>query len=536
MNEKIPNVSDLINEAKTEAGKPFPYALNKKNFLAYNAGVAVVGSHFGDEGKGKIVDIAIRDYKEKGFSVINVRGQGGGNAGHTVIDTLTEEEYHFHYLPSGGLVSDIILLGGGMLLDPIRIHDEMSVLPSQQRQKILVDERATLSTMLERLMDGYYESKKDGKNKVGTTGSGVGPTVAYRALRVDIRFAQAKACKNADELKELFIAIPDVPQEIWDSIATEFDGIDNYMQSLYTAVQELNVVNSSEIIRYTKLHGWAVVLEVSQAFGLDSIFGNGGHMVTSTHTTVAGAMADAGLGLNDLTEGVILIAKGYASKVGGGHFVTKFDQNNLYEFEIDNFIHDVNGECGVTTGRRRLLGWFDCVCVREAILRNGANHKLAINCMDTIGMIPGSMAKICIAYRHKETGEIAPNWPFFQDEYEPIYKELKVDWQIKHFNNVNENTLPDGLWEYLGNIAFYTGADIGYIGTGGGNKDIIVISDYGKQRIFEVVSRLWAEHLESKAEEADEELAKAQKKADEARTAAEDARSSYEILYGKSEL
>lgn len=481
------SVWEIIEQAKEEAKNPFYL-----NATSYEAGMAVVGAHFGDEGKGKLVDIAIRNYKEDGYSVINIRAQGGGNAGHTVVDVVTGNEYHFHYLPSGGLVSDIILLGGGMLLDPIEIHKEMRALPEEQQQKILVDERATLSTLLERGMDGYYESKKTGKNKVGTTKTGVGPTVAYRALRVDIRFAQAKACKNADELKKLFMNIPDVPQEVWDIIIEQHESIDAYMQLLYDAVQSLNVVNSSEIIRYTKNNRWAVVLEVSQGYGLDCIFGNSGHMVTSTHTTVTGAMADAGLGLNDLPDGVTLISKAYASKVGGGHFATAFELNNPSEAEVDKYIHDVNGECGVTTGRMRNLGWFDCVCVREAILRNGENHKLAINCMDTIGQIPGHKAKICIAYRHKVTGEIASNWPFFQEEYEPIYKELNVDWKIKHWTD--ERKLPDGVWEYLGNIAYYTGANIGYIGTGGSNKDIITISRYGQERIRRRVMKLMEEN------------------------------------------
>lgn len=525
------NVQELIKLAKEEAKKPFPYALlGHKENLAYEAGKAVVGAHFGDEGKGKLVDIIIREYKKKGYPVINIRGQGGGNAGHTVIDTLTNKEYDFHNLPSGGLISDIILIGGGMLPGPIEIRKEMAKLPEHQRQKVLVDERATLSTRLERLMDGYYESKKGEGNKVGTTGSGVGPTVAYRALRVDIRFAQAKACRCAHELKKLYMAIPDIPKEIWDNIAKEYGSVDDYMEQLYNAVQELNIVNSSEIIRYTKRHGWAVVLEVSQAFGLDCIYGNSGHMVTSTHTTVTGAMADAGLGLNDLPGGVILIAKGYSSKVGGGHFSTKFDCNDYNEFGLDNFIHEVNGECGVTTGRKRDLGWFDCVCVKEAILKNGSNHTLAINCMDTIGMLPGNKAKLCIAYRHKKTGEIAPDWPFFQEEYEPIYKEFEVNWDIKHFNSQSEKDLPDGLWEYLGNIAFYTGADIGYIGTGGGNEDIIVISDYGKECITKVVARLWAEYLEAEASEVEKNMNEVRKKFEDATDAAKDARRFFETI------
>ena len=472
----------------------------KPNYaLTYPYGIAIVGSHFGDCGKGKFVDFIIRILQKAGKRVINVRAQGGGNAGHTVVDELTKEEYHFHYLPSGGLVSDLILLGAGMLLDPLKILEEVDKLPDNQQAKILIDGRATFCTYLERLMDGIHEEQKakKGKAKIGTTGSGVGPAVSYRALRTHITFFDAQACKNADELLEKFYAIPGVPESVWKDIATEYGSVEAYVQKLYDAVQELNIVDSMPIIQKTKDEGWALVLEVSQAFCLDSVFGNCGKFVTSTHTTVAGALADAGLVPEDLTEGALLIAKGYASKVGSGPFMTKFGQliNGIHEkwIAMENliaqFIYNSNGERGVTTKRLRDLGWFDCVAVRAAIQRNGS-RKLAVNCMDTLGCIPGNTAKICISYRNKSTGGKTVFWPYFQNNFEPVYKEIPVDWDIKHFTSADETKLPDGVWEYLGNIAYYTGADICFIGTGGSAADVVEITDYGKTKIAAVMERL----------------------------------------------
>lgn len=474
------NLSDFVESA---------YKTTDPNYaLAYQFGVAVVGSHFGDCGKGKFVDYLIRKRKALGYRVINIRAQGGGNAGHTVIDEITKTEYHFHYLPSGGLVSDLIILGAGMLLDPLKILKEAEVLPEEQQAKILIDGRATFCTLIERRLDGYYEEQKlkKGTAKVGTTGSGVGPAVSYRALRTHIQFFDAQACKSADELLEKFLAIPEVPEFIWDDIAKEYGSVEAYVQKLYDAVQKLNIVESMPIIQKTKDEGWSLVLEVSQAFGLDCLFGNCGKFVTSTHTTAIGALADAGLVPEDLTGGALLISKAYASKVGAGHFMTKFDCAE-FEKRVADFIYKTNGECGVTTGRLRDLGWFDCVAVRAAIQRNGS-RKLAVNCMDTIGLIPGNLAKICIAYRHKVTAEETVFWPYFQQDYEPVYKEIQVDWDIKHFTD--EYQLPDGVWEYLGNIAYYTGADIKFIGTGGSNADVVVITDYGRAKIKEVKKRL----------------------------------------------
>ena len=445
--------------------------------LNYTEGVGVVGTHFGDEGKGKIVDIEIRRLKDEGRFVINIRTQGGGNAGHTVVDSLTNKEYHFHYLPSGGLVSDLILIGGGMLIDPIKLLKEIDELPKEQRCKVLVDGRATLCTLLERLMDGYYESckEKSGAARVGSTGSGVGPAVSYRALRCHIQFFKVKACKNATELGELFRKIPDIPVEVLNSIKTEYGSLEAYYNDIYNAVQKLTIVDSMPIIQATKNMGWAMVLEVSQAFGLDCIYGNEGNFVTSTHTTISGALADGGLLPGDVTK-CIGVCKAYASKVGGGPFVTAFEENVYQNSIIAKYIYKSNGEKGVTTGRLRNLGYFDTVAVRAAVQRNGC--ILAVNCMDTIGGVPFGEIKLCIAYQHKETGDITKFWPNMQHEYEPVYVTLPANWNIKHATR--EELVPYEAWQYLAYIEYYTGAHVGYIGTGGSNADIIAVTDFGR--------------------------------------------------------
>lgn len=475
------NMDNFITECNANAKSL--YALN------YEKGVAVVGAHFGDCGKGKFDDLIIRQYKKEGYKVINIRGQGGGNAGHTVVDAVTGRKYDFHYLPSGGLVSDIILLGAGMLLDPIRILKEAEKLPKNQRERILIDGRATFCTLLERKMDGYYESCKEkcGTAKIGSTGSGVGPAVSFRALRSHIQFFKAKACKNPDELKALFDKIPDIPEYIWEEIAKEYGSVQGYVNEIYEAIQNLNIVESMPIIQYTRDHGWACVLEVSQAFCLDNLFGNEGNFVTSTHTTVVGALADAGLTPADLTDGTVIVCKAYASKVGGGPFVTEFtyhlddepiaEKDAMQERLVADYIYEHNGEKGVTTGRLRKLGWIDCVAIKAAIQRNGSRN-LAVNCMDTIGMIPGGEAKICIAYRNKITGETTTFWPDMQSDYEPVYEKIPTNWDIKHQNL--ESMIPDDAWRFLAHIEHYSGAQIKFIGTGGSNEDVVRVSEYGR--------------------------------------------------------
>ncbi|MBQ3408160.1 MAG: adenylosuccinate synthetase [Clostridia bacterium] len=485
--EKKFDVTRFISECNSNANHT--YALN------YIKGCAVVGAHFGDEGKGKFDDLIIRKYKAKGFKVINVRGQGGGNAGHTVVDAATGKKYDFHYLPSGGLVSDLILLGAGMLLDPVRILKEAEKLPEEQRERILIDGRATFCTLIERKLDGYYESckEKSGSAKVGSTGSGVGPAVSLRALRVHIQFFKAKACKSAAELKAMFDKLPDIPEYIWDDIAAEYGSVQNYMETLYEAIQKLNIVESMPIIQRTRDLGWAVVLEVSQAFGLDCLFGNEGNFVTSTHTTVVGAMADAGITPADITDGTILVCKAYASKVGGGPFVTGFTYQSditsddedvrkhaITERLVAEYIYENNGEKGVTTGRLRNLGWIDAVAIKAAVQRNGS-RILAVNCMDTIGMIPGGKAKICIAYRNKYTGEATTFWPDMQSEFEPIYETIPTGWDIKHADS--ESNIPMEAWRFLAHVEYYSGAVVKFIGTGGSNTDFVALTAYGRSLI-----------------------------------------------------
>jgi len=297
-------------------------------------------------------------------------------------------------------------------------------------------------------------------------------------------------------LKALFDKLPDIPEHIFDEIGEEYGSFDKYVELLYDAIQKLNIVESMPIIQMTRDRGWAVVLEVSQAFGLDCLFGNEGNFVTSTHTTVVGALADAGLTPADLTDGTILVSKAYASKVGGGPFVTGFTyakdegsedvnaRNNAKEEQaIADYIYEHNGERGVTTGRVRNLGWFDCVAVKAAIQRNGS-RLLAINCMDTIGEIPGGVAKICVAYRNKYTGEVTTFWPDKQSEYEPIYEKIQTGWDISNVTSFED--IPYSVWRFIAHIEYYSGAFVKYIGTGGSNEDVVLIPSSERQFIDEI--------------------------------------------------
>lgn len=402
-----------FDPTKVHSFKPFP------------RGAAIFGGHFGDEGKGKQVDALSEQYKKEGYKLLSIRGQGSGNAGHTVV--VEDKKYDFHYLTSAGLTADIILLGPGMLIDPILVLEEAQKLPTVQRKKIMIAERSTIVTKLERLMDGWYESKrtKSGKSTIGTTGSGVGPGVGRRSTRTHVTFADALSCKDEIEFRELYLNDPTIPSGIKKSFSLV------YAKKIWNALHKLNIVNSNTIISNCRNEGnWAVLLEVSQAVCLDKLQGNGGHFVTPMSCTDIGGAAGAGLTLYDFPDGSTMMLKAYSSKVGGGPFITKFTEN---EESIGSLIDAIVGEHGVTTGRKRDLGWFDGPAVRNSILLTGC-QSIAVNCMDVVAELPKvtDSVKVCYAYQHKQTGEITYSWPYHLDQYKPLYVEMDIKYKTRN--------------------------------------------------------------------------------------------------------
>lgn len=394
------------------------------SFKPFSRGAAVFGGHFGDEGKGKQVDALAKEFKNDGFKILSIRGQGSGNAGHTVI--VEGVKYDFHYLTSAGLSADIMLLGPGMLIDPIRVLLETQKLPEEKRNIVMVSERATITCNLERAMDSWFESQRtsSGQKTIGTTGSGVGPGVGNRGNRVHLTFADALNCRDEFEFKDLYLKNPIWPDEV-KRILT-----DDYAKDLWSAIHKLNIVDSNQIISNCRQESnWALLLEVSQAVCLDNLFGNGGHFVTPMSCTDIGATAGAGLTMYDFPDGSTMMLKAYSSKVGGGPFITKFSEE---EQPIADLIDGIVGEHGVTTGRKRDLGWFDAPAVRYSIQHTGCK-TIAVNCLDVIAELPKvtNSVKVCYAYQHKFSGEVTYDWPYHLDQYKPLYIEMDIKYKTK---------------------------------------------------------------------------------------------------------
>ena len=409
------------HDERTQIGVDFTQI---HEFVPFKRGKAVFGAFFGDEGKGKQIDILAEEYKDQGLKILSIRGQGSGNAGHTVV--VDGKKYDFHYLTSAGLSADIMLLGAGMLIDPIRVLKEAEKLPEEKRGIIQIAERATVVTDLDRAMDAWCENKRlsTGQKAIGTTKSGVGPGTGNRGYRVHCTFADALSCENSQEFKQMVLKNLIFPEEVKELF------VDEYVEELWTAIHKLNVVSSERVIQKCRDEGdWAVLLEVSQAVCLDPLFGNGGHFTTSTPCTDIGGAVGAGLTMADFPDGSIMVAKAYGSKVGGGPYITKFSEE---EASIAELIDNIVGEHGVTTGRKRDLGWFDAPAIRHSIALTGA--EIAINCMDVIAELQSvtDHVKVCFAYINKKTGEVTYDWPYRLEDYEPLYVDMMIDGMEKN--------------------------------------------------------------------------------------------------------
>ena len=226
---------------------------------------------------------------------------------------------------------------------------------------------------------------------------------------------------------------------------------DKYAKELWEAIKKINIVSSEAVIENCRQEGkWACLLEVSQAVCLDPLFGNGGHFTTSTPCTNIGGAVGAGLTLRDFPDGSIMVLKAYGSKVGGGPFITKFSEE---EKMIGDFIYDMVGERGVTTGRKRELGWFDGPAVRHSISITGA-EKICINCMDVVAELSKvtDKIKICFAYKNIETGEITYDWPYNLSEWEPLYEEMTLEKKpkknVKNYIKLIEKVIGQKIYGY----------------------------------------------------------------------------------------
>lgn len=370
----------------------------------------VIGTQWGDEGKGKIIDILASRAE------VVVRSQGGNNAGHTVVSD--GQTYKLHLIPSGILYPNTLcLIGAGVVLDPKDFISELNSLHDKgiSTDNLRIDPRAHVVMPWHIALDGLSEAFRGGKD-IGTTKRGIGPTYMDKYERCGIRIYDLI---HPDLLKEKVIATGNLKNKIITEVygGKSFD-LDKVIEE-YTEYGKVlaSYVDDVSVLTYNaNKEGKTIMFEGAQATLLDIDFGTYPY-VTSSHPLSAGVCIGTGIGPKIITN-IIGVAKAYTTRVGKGPFPTELDD------QIGNTIRNKGGEFGTTTGRPRRTGWFDAVIVRHSVRVNGLDG-LAINKLDTLSGL-GDL-KVCVGYK-KSDGSVIKDFPPTLEglvDCEPVYETLE---------------------------------------------------------------------------------------------------------------
>lgn len=384
---------------------------------------------WGDEGKGKVVDVLTPRYD------VVARFQGGPNAGHTL--EFEGEKYVLRSIPSGIFQGGKInIIGNGVVLAPDLFMAEAKDLEKSGhplKERLYISKKAHLIMPTHRLLDAAYEAAK-GKNKVGTTGKGIGPTYTDKISRNGLRVGdifdnfEEKYAAHKARHEETLRALNYTDYDITEVEKTWMEGIE-YMR-------QFHIIDSEHVINKTLREGKSILCEGAQGTMLDVDFGSY-PFVTSSNTICAGACTGLGIGPNKVGE-VFGIMKAYCTRVGAGPFPTElFDETGAR-------IRDLGHEYGAVTGRERRCGWIDLVALRYAIMVNGVTQLImmksdVLDGFDTI--------KACTAYRHE--GTVTRDFPYdIENDIEPIYKELP-GWKTDMTKFTSEDQFPQAFKDYI---------------------------------------------------------------------------------------
>ena len=423
--------------------------------------IVVVGTQWGDEGKGKIVDFLSEE------ADVIVRFQGGHNAGHTlVIDGTT---YKLSILPSGIIREDkISIIGNGVVLNPWSLLDEIEKIKkfgiSITNKNLKISKSAPLILPIHSLIDNSRETQR-GNSKIGTTGRGIGPAyedkVARRAIRVsdleDPKLLKEKIYKIVDHhniwLKAMDAEIADA-EKIFIDLLNISNSILNYAEDTWVTLQKF------------KDQGKKILFEGAQGTMLDIDHGTY-PFVTSSSTVAGQAASGSGFGLTNLNS-ILGITKAYTTRVGSGPFPT--EQIN----EIGNNLGKLGNEFGTVTGRKRRCGWFDAVMVKQALKISGVT-SVALTKLDVLDTFPN--LKICTSYKiDNRTFNYLPSDNKSQIMVEPIYEEIQ-GWEVSTKNIDKFDNLPENAIRYIKKLEELIECPIKIISTSPDRKDTIILEN-----------------------------------------------------------
>jgi len=420
--------------------------------------IVVVGTQWGDEGKGKVVDILTPQVD------VVVRFQGGNNAGHTVV--VGREKYVLHSIPSGILHPNVrCVIGCGVVLDPASVIEEMEGLVRRGVTldgNLFISKNAHVILPYHPALDRASEAKL-GSRRIGTTGKGVGPAYVDKAARVGIRMADLLDEKLFRDKLEWNIAQKNrLLREIYDAPTFAVEDILNpYLR--YAGWLAPYITDTSLLLSKWIDAGYDVLFEGAQATMLDIDHGTYPY-ITSSSTTAGGAATGSGVPPTKIT-GVLGVSKAYTTRVGGGPFPTEMTG------PLGETIRQRGNEYGATTGRPRRCGWFDALVLRYAVRINGI-ETVALTKLDVLDQC--ETVKICTGYRYK--GDILTEMPAEEtvlQQAEPVYEEIS-GWMSSTTGAKIEADLPAKARQYLARLEELIGVPFCLVSTGPQRTETIV--------------------------------------------------------------
>lgn len=427
--------------------------------------VVVVGTQWGDEGKGKITDFLSENAE------VVARYQGGNNAGHTI--KFNDVTYKLHLIPSGIFYNDkTCVIGNGMVVDPKALIKELKYLQERNvsTDNLRISNRAHVILPYHLKIDEVEEERK-GANKIGTTKKGIGPAYMDKAARIGIRMAdlldrkafEEKLTRNLEEKNRLL-------ERFYETDGFKLEDI---LEEYYEYGQQIKqyVCDTSVVLNDALDEGRRVLFEGAQGVMLDIDQGTY-PFVTSSNPVAGGVTIGSGVGPTKINH-VVGVSKAYTTRVGDGPFPTELKN------EIGDQIREVGREYGTTTGRPRRVGWFDSVVVRHARRVSGLTD-LSLNSIDVLTGI--ETLKICTAYRYQ--GEIVEEFPANLNilaECEPVYEELP-GWTEDITGCKTLSDLPENARHYLERVSQLTGIPLSIFSVGPDRSQTNVVRSVWAQR------------------------------------------------------
>lgn len=412
----------------------------------------LLGLQWGDEGKGKIVDVLAPDYK------VVARFQGGPNAGHTL--EFDGKKHVLHQIPSGIFRDDCInIIGNGVVLDPIIFRKEIVGLASYSinfKKNLFISKKTAIIIPTHRILDAAYENAK-GKEKIGSTLKGIGPTYSDKIARQGLRLGDILSPNFKEKYQKLVVT----HKQILANFKHEYN-LEELEKEFFDAVEfikEFNLVDGEYLINEQLSNNTKILAEGAQGSLLDIDFGSY-PFVTSSSTTAAGVCSGLGVAPSKIGE-VYGIFKAYCTRVGSGPFPTE-----LFDVDGERMRKEGN-EFGSTTGRPRRCGWMDIPALKYSIMLNGVTQLIMMK-VDVLNIF--DEIKVCTHYEMPD-GTLIDQMPFdiCDIELKPVYVSFK-GWEASLNGITDFENMPDPLKQYTAYLEREVGVPITYVSTGPDRK------------------------------------------------------------------